>query len=187
MIKVSLRIPQIPFVLRIHRFKSTRGFVMDFSKQWFWCRYYKNLTWVWGTDRKFLPEGSLFGITRLENSVPMATVWHYEAFLSTPNTHAWFFFLHTFRFQMFYFKSSIHYHTFEIWRHCESYMTSYTTNAQRIHLKLFFFFILPMGEITWVKAKTSDFLQSGIQEYCIWSLVASSFVLSCLHIFSLSI
>ena len=34
--------------------------------------------------------------------------------LSAPNTHVWFFFLHTFRFQMFYFKSNIHYHT--LWR-----------------------------------------------------------------------
>ena len=70
---------------------------------------------------------------QLENSVPRVTIWHHEAvpsrgslfgitklcrvmqnsdlegrnFLSARNTHV----LHTFRFRMFYCKSSIHYHT----------------------------------------------------------------------------
>ena len=42
----------------------------------------------------------------MQNSDPKG-----QNFLSAPDTHIWFFFLHTFRFWMFYFKSSIHYHT----------------------------------------------------------------------------
>ena len=105
---------------------------------------------------------------RIENSVLRVTVWHHKAlpsdakqdpeernFISTPHTHVWFFFLYTFRFPMFYFKSSIHYHT--LWRlrrtfrnltsllrrndinQRQSYVMSYTTNAHKIQGKIFFF------------------------------------------------
>ena len=53
---------------------------------------------------------------RIENFVPRVTVWHHEAlqdsdpegrnFLSAPNTHVWFFFLHTFPFRFVFFKEA---------------------------------------------------------------------------------
>ena len=45
-------------------------------------------------------------------------------FLSPPNTHVWYFFLHTFWFRMFYFISSIHYHTQWRWRRTVLNVTS---------------------------------------------------------------
>ena len=54
---------------------------------------YKNLSWVWGAEKSI--QGSLFGITRLcwmmPNSDPEGWM-----FLSVPNSHDRFFFLHTF-------------------------------------------------------------------------------------------
>ena len=61
---------------------------------------------------------------QIENSFPRVTVWHHFStalwakqdpegwnYLSAPNTHVWFCFLHSFPLPTFYFKSSIHYHT----------------------------------------------------------------------------
>ena len=68
---------------------------------------YKSLTWMWGKDRKFHPEGHCFA---LRGCAEWCKTEDHEGrnFLSAPNTLVWFYFLHTFRFWMFYFKSSIH-------------------------------------------------------------------------------
>ena len=50
---------------------------------------------MWGADRNYRPEGNCLA------SQDFAAL----------NLHVWFFFLQTFRFPKFYFKSSIHYHT----------------------------------------------------------------------------
>ena len=66
-----------------------------------WSKY-MNLPWVWGADRKIRPR-SLFGITRLcwvmPNNDPK-----WRIFLSAPNNHDRFFFLHTFRSPAFDFN-----------------------------------------------------------------------------------
>ena len=68
---------------------------------------------MWGADRKFRPEGHCL-VAR--GSDPEG-----QNFLSTPKTHVCFFFLYTFRFWMFYFKSSIHYHTQWCW--CRTFLS----------------------------------------------------------------
>ena len=55
---------------------------------------YKTLSWVWGADEKFV-RGSLFGITGLCRVMPNSEPER-RIFLSAPNNHDRFFFLHTF-------------------------------------------------------------------------------------------
>ena len=76
---------------------------------------YKNLTWMWGADRKFRPEGRCLAsrdfakwcktvIPRNGIFFPHRTLM-FDSFSCLP-----------FDFRMFYFKSSIYYHTQWRWR-----------------------------------------------------------------------
>ena len=68
----------------------------------------------------------------MQNSDPKE--WN---FLSAPNSHVWFFFLHTVRFRMFYFKSSIHYHS--QWHWCRTSLnltSSWRRNDINLTIKL---------------------------------------------------
>ena len=107
--------------------------------------YYKNMTWVWGTDRQICPKGHCFGITRLCRVMPKQ--WH-EGLVcrSVPHTNDRFFFLHTFFVQTlelitFYLKRrrtftpAILYFDVIFWRSCDvrqrpSYVTSITTSVK---------------------------------------------------------
>ena len=80
---------------------------------------------------------------RIENSVPMVTVWHHEAL---PFNFQWF----IFKVAFITIHNDVDGGHFEIWRHCDftmtstwrqSYVTSYTTNAHRISRENFPFFL----------------------------------------------
>ena len=99
-------------------------------------------------------------------------------FISAPNTHVWFFFLHTFQFRMFYFKSIVTSQWRQpddkvTWRPIQPMQTEFTWN--------FSFFILPMGEITWWdknfypnrKARISLY---GMQERLLWHSLEIVFI-----------
>ena len=63
---------------------------------------YKNLSWVWGADRKIRPRVTVSHDEALPNSDPEGWI-----FLSAPNNHDRFFFLHTFRSQAFDFNIGV--------------------------------------------------------------------------------
>ena len=121
-----------------------------------------NLTRVWGADRKFCPEGHCLAsrgcaewcktvIPRDGIFFPHRTLM-FDSFSCIPID-----------FRMFYLKSSIYYHTQWCWRGTffkmtslwcrndvnlrQSYVTSYTIYANRIHVKMFFLGWDNMGEI----------------------------------------
>ena len=102
-----------------------------------------------------------FDITRLCRVMPNSDT-EGRNFLSAPNTHVWIFFLHTFRFPIFYLKSSIHYHVYimkltyltSLWRRNDINLTAMLRDVlynQFANWTTRIFFILPMGKITWIR------------------------------------
>ena len=115
--------------------------------------YYKNLTWVWGADRKFCPEGHCLasgGFAKwCKTVIPRNRIFYPHRTLMFDSFSC----IH-FDFECFILKVAFitthndddvgHYLK---WRHCDvamtstkeqNYVTSYTTNANQIHMKNFF-------------------------------------------------
>ena len=124
---------------------------------------------------------SLFGITRLCRVMPHSDPEE-RNFLSAPNTHVGFFFLHTFRFRMSYFKSSItthndvdigHFKITSLWRRNDVNLTTklrdvlYNQGKPNSREKKYFFGWDNVGEIRIsISSENLGFPNLVCKKYC---------------------